>query len=218
MKQTLIQWLKNSAVYHHACASNYKERELHALKLRISKQQIQNNETQPSSHSMRSSSGISSLQIGNLQCCICGGEDSNSNLHAAGAFHAKKTKTDSLHALSLTQKWKDMALAVDNQFLINKIAFGDVASNELYYHASCLKSLSYQYNQIKKTTSDNSDSWTKAIAFNKVATYLYKTNENSPGTIFKVKDLEKMYIDELALHDISVTTHVTRFIGAYNSN
>ena len=119
VKKTLI---KNSAVYHHACASNYKERELHALRLRISKQQIQNNETQPSSYSMRSSSGISSLQIGNLQRCICGGEDSNINLHAAGAFPAKKTK----------------------------IAFGDVASNELYYHASCLKSLSYQYNQIKK--------------------------------------------------------------------
>ena len=96
VKKTLI---KNSAVYHHACASNYKERELHALKLRISKQQIQNNETQPSSYPMRSSSGISSLQIGNLQCCICGGEDSNSNLHAAGAFHATKTKIDSLHVL-----------------------------------------------------------------------------------------------------------------------
>ena len=44
-----------------------------------------------------------------------------------------------------------------------------------------------------------------------MVTYLYKTNENSPGTIFKVKDVEKMYIDELAVHDISVTTHVTPF-------
>ena len=47
-----------------------------------------------------------------LQCCICGSEDKEKNLHVAGAYHAKKSKTNSEHVRVLTEKWREMALNV----------------------------------------------------------------------------------------------------------
>ena len=44
-----------------------------------------------------------------------------------------------------------MATIVDNQYLLSKLAIGDVASNELYYHSGCLKSLNPNYLRIKIT-------------------------------------------------------------------
>ena len=42
-------------------------------------------------------------------------------------------------------------------------------------------------------------------------TYLYEEIEKSPGQIFSVNILKNKYIDELALHGIHTTSHVTRF-------
>ena len=60
------------------------------------------------------------------------GEDKEKNLNAAGAYHAKKSKTNSEHVRVLTDKWREMALNVNNQILLNRLAFDDVASNELF--------------------------------------------------------------------------------------
>ena len=131
-------------------------------------------------------------EMGTLQCCICGREDKEKNLHAAVAYHAKKYKTNSEHVRVLPEKWREMALNVNNQMLFNRVACGDVVSNELFYHSSCYKSLEYENYRILKENDDNdSESWAKAFALNKVVTYLYQENEKSPGRIFSVNILEK---------------------------
>ena len=85
-----------------------------------------------------------------------------------------------------------MALNVNNQILLKRLAFGGVASNELFYHSSCYKSLEYENDRILKENDDNdSESWAKAFALNKVVTYLYEENEKSPGQIFSVNILKK---------------------------
>ena len=150
-------------------------------------------------------------EMGTLQCCICGREDKEKNLHAAGAYHAKNSKTNSEHVRVLTEKWREMALNVNNEILLNRPAFGDVASKKLFYQSSCYKSLEYENDRILKENDDNdSESWAKAFALNKVVTYLYEENEKSPGHIFSVNILEKK-IDELALHGIYAPSQVTRF-------
>ena len=130
--------------------------------------------------------------MGTLQCCILGREDKEKNRHAAVAYHAKMSKTNSEHVRVLTEKWQDMALNVNNQILLNSLAFGDVVSKELFYHSSCYKSLEYENDRILKENDDNdSEFWAKAFALNKVVTYLYQENEKSPGQIFSVNILEK---------------------------
>ena len=90
---------------------------------------------------------------------------------------------------------------------------GDVASNELYYHSGWLKTLNSNYLRIKNNTSrpnDNTD-WVKALALNKVIEHIYDTNQNFPGIIFKVKDLELIYLQQLEAQGTSCSSHFTRF-------
>ena len=93
-----------------------------------------------------------------------------------------------------------MATAVDNQYLLSKLAIGDVASNELCTHSGCLKTLNSNYLRIKNNSSrpDRNTDWVKAIALNKVIEHMYDTNQNFPRTIFKVKGLELIYLIALS--------------------
>ena len=87
--------------------------------------------------------------------------------------------------------WREMALNANNQMLLNRLAFDDVVSNQLFYQSSCYKSLEYENDRILKENDNDSESWAKAFALNKVVTYLYEENEKSPGQIFSVNILEK---------------------------
>ena len=95
--------------------------------------------------------------------------------------------------------------------LEHKLAIGDVTTNDLYYHGGWLKTLNSNYLRFKNNSScpnDNTD-WVKAL--NKLIEHMYDTNQNFPGNIFKVKDLELIYLQELEAHGISCSSHVTRF-------
>ena len=106
----------------------------------------------------------------------------------------------------------DMALALGNEFLLSKLAVGDVACNELFYHSNWLKKLENDYKRLLKTQlSSMNDDWIKTFALNKVISYIYDTEQETPGTIFLVREMEKMYIAELKPHNIEITSHVTRF-------
>ena len=76
----------NKAQYHKLCALKYNQRELFALKKRLDKTKAQNKELPTSSN--RSRISVKPLNLGSFQCCFCGKEDEDSNLHAAGTYHA----------------------------------------------------------------------------------------------------------------------------------
>ena len=69
--------------------------------------------------------------------------------------------------------------------LLNRLAF-DVASNKLFYQSSSYKSLECENKRILKENDNNdSESWVKAFALNKVVTYLYEENEKVSRTNFQ---------------------------------
>ena len=88
----------NSAKYHHNCAARYNKRDLEALKQRNA-EEIK--DPRSASNSTRKSCGLA-VELGAPLCCICGQDDDINALHAAGAYHAKKQKTDSKHVIELT--------------------------------------------------------------------------------------------------------------------
>ena len=45
----------------------------------------------------------------------------------------------------------------------------------------------------------------------KIVSYLYEKEDESPGTIYVVNDLENMYITLLKFHHVNAISHVTRF-------
>ena len=156
--------------------------------------------------------------MGSRICCICANEDTDENLHAAGMYHALKSDPNHKHAQTLTEKLLEMALGVGNQFLANRVVFGNAAANELFYHSNCYKNLVYEYSKLNRKSHEEPDVWTKAIALNRIVDYLYQSELERPGIIYRVRDLEKMYIEDLDGHGIQVHSHVTRFAEKLSSS
>ena len=149
-------------------------------------------------------------------CCICLKIDRVESLTAAGTYHASTQKTDSLHVQNLTQKWKIMAAATNNNKLLQKLAFGDVTSNELFYHQNCYTTFKNEYRGKlrevdRQSVQEKNDNWKKASVMSKIISHIYETEAESPGFVFDAKTLETMYIELLELHNIQLTSHVTRF-------
>ena len=86
LKETLH---KNKASYHHSCASEYNERNLKRAENRYHKPNAEKGHDL-SSYLCKRRSGGTSKEVGNLICCFCKQGDVESNLCAAGAYHAKK--------------------------------------------------------------------------------------------------------------------------------
>ena len=53
--------------------------------------------------------------------------------------------------------------------------------------------------------------WLKSCCLDKVYFYMYETEMQTKSSVFKVKDLEIMYIDLLRYHNIIIASHVSRF-------
>ena len=85
----------------------------------------------------------------------------------------------------------------------------------MFYHSKCLTKLGNDYKHVIKSTSivnDSNERWIEAITFNKVISFVFDTENKTHGTIFRVKDLENMYIEHLKYYNIEVSSHVTRFM------
>ena len=66
------------------------------------------------------------------ECMICEERDNYEYLIAAGNKHASSSKVKKFHVDSFICKLRDMALYLNDQKLLPKLAMGDVISNELF--------------------------------------------------------------------------------------
>ena len=69
-------------------------------------------------------------------CIIC-----TEKVHAAGAFHASQSKLNSEHAMKLTNNWKDTAVYIGDNELVNRLMIGDLGANSSFYHKRCSTNL-----------------------------------------------------------------------------
>ena len=88
--------------------------------------------------------------------------------------HAKKRKADGSHVKRLTDEWKELAIFLGDDVLVQKLSFKDVTADQLFYHKKCLTNFHNLNNS--KVTSMNKEvakqrkKWTEANAFNKIVT------------------------------------------------
>ena len=80
--------------------------------------------------------------MGSPFCAICDKEDDQSNLRAAGTQGATKDAMDTQHNAKLTERWKDIAIKINSDSLLAKLATSSLASNKLFYHLDCYSSMS----------------------------------------------------------------------------
>ena len=91
---------------------------------------------------MGSNSGAySSLAIPYPICIICGKNDAIENIHAAGAFHASKSKSNSEHAMKPKNNWRDIAFYIGDNALVNRLMIGDLGANSSFNHKRCSTNL-----------------------------------------------------------------------------
>ena len=132
---------------------------------------------------------------------------------AAGTYHASQKKVNTTHLKELETKWRKWASCLDGYVhVVTALSMGDLAANELYYHKVCYSDFHNAYcRQQTQSGIGTDEQWFKSISFNKIISYLYEKESESPGTIFYVKQLEEIYISLLKCHNIDSTSHVTRF-------
>ena len=201
--------LENEACYHHTCILQYNKKEKECNKKDSS--QGSENENVP-----RTSKRISvERRLGELKCLFCSNEDTFENLCEAGTRHATKRKADGTHAQEKAKKWREMALTLGNEDIAQKLAVGDLASNELFYHNECLTEFHNIYNKTLKESDTVSETnrvkWCEASALSKVINSIYEKDRENPGSSFSVKSLEQQYIELLHQQGIKYSSHVTRF-------
>ena len=201
----------NNAAYHHSCSSKYNQRMLTRAidredKARKKNQDDVNASMEVSSPPCKRRSGVPRKELQKLMCCFCRLEDVESNLCAAGTFHAKRNKANSSHVHSITQKWIEMAKITGDDELLRILSTGDVASNEVFYHKpaikGCLQLFERKYEKINDKENRESEieseiKWKKLCALNKIYFHISEEERTHPSSVFEVKALEAMYIDLL---------------------
>ena len=84
------------------------------------------------------------IRLGELKCLFCLKIDSEINFCAAGTMHAT-SKTCQDHVEAFTEKIKLNSSKLGEAELSAKLSPGDLATNELFYHKSCLKQFNNRY-------------------------------------------------------------------------
>ena len=137
--------LRKSAKYHPNCHIRYSPYNL-ARKKKSLQSKNKKAEVGQSSTFLRSSTGSNSRASSssanpNPICIICGEHDATENLHSAGAFHASKSKLNTEHVMKLTNNWRDIAVYIGDNALVNRLMIGDLGANSSFYHKCCSTNL-----------------------------------------------------------------------------
>ena len=127
--------------------------------------------------------------LGDSFRAICGEDDGDDNLHAAGNLHASCESTDASHVKALVSQWKSMALKVGNDGLLSHLSSGDICSNELYYHGRRNIDLWNECHKIDAAETSNIISWKKAQAFHSVVTHVIEQVNVDSEISIPVKEL-----------------------------
>ena len=137
--------LRKSAKYHHNCHIRYSPYNLPRKKksLRSKNKKLKWGNLVPFYvHLWVQIARASSISaIPNPIGIICGEHDAIENVHAAGAFHASKSKLNSEHVMKLTNNWRDIAVYIGDNALVNRLMIGDLGANSSFYHKRCSTNL-----------------------------------------------------------------------------
>ena len=143
--------LRKSGKYHHNCHIRYSPynlaRKKKSLRSKNKKAEVGQSSTFLRSSMGSNSRGSSSSAIPNPICIVCSEHDAIENVHAAEAFHASKSKLNSEHVMKLTNNWRDIAVYIVDNPLVNRLMIVELGANCSFYHKRCSTNL---YNRFTK--------------------------------------------------------------------
>ena len=194
-----------NACYHHSCVLEQRHTlgKTHA-------------DSERTDSAVRTSKRRSGDLLGELTCLFCSKGETEEKLSEAGIKYATKKKVNISHANETAIKWRDMALALGKTEISSALSVGDLASNEIFYHRTCLTEFHNDFKVLTVSKSDLDESkqrkaWCESSALYKVIDFIYEKDREEPGSSFSVKSLEEQYMNLLTHQGIKYTSHVTRF-------
>ena len=206
-KPDLYASIKDKTQFHQKCKNGYDKQKINRI---LAKRKKQNQNRENSAKPVTRSS-IPKKDFGAPFCAICGEEDDENNLHAAGTLHATKVDVDTSHNDALTTKWKSMAIKVGNEGLLNLLSSGDTSCNELFYHGQCNVEMWNECSRIDANQKSTDMAWRKAQAFHSVITNVIEKMMDDPDTSIPVKELNQMYVENLKEIGMDEQCQTTRF-------
>ena len=146
--------LRKSAEYHHKCHIRYSlynlTRKKKSLQNKNKKAELEQSGVVLHSPMVSNSRAFSSSANPNTICIICGEDDVIENLHAAEAFHASKSKLNTEHVMKLTNNWRDIAVYIGDNALVNRLMIGDLGANSSFYDKCCSTNLYNRFTRKQK--------------------------------------------------------------------
>ena len=210
-------FILNTGRFHHSCISKYNNQKLQRAQKRAQKtskdQMPADEESGPSKRTRRDGEII---KLGERKCLFCLKLDEEEFMCAAGTLHATADKLDENHLKKITTQLKAQALKLNKSHILEKLATGDVKTNEIWYHTVCYKGFINSYNALlrleaKKSGQNNEDEFHKAIFLRRIVHYVTEQRNSSEILAFEVLKLETMYKELLEIENIPYTSHSSRF-------
>ena len=107
--------------------------------------------------------------LGELKCSKF---DKTENLHAVGSKHAAKQKADGSH-VKVTGTWTEMACVLADEYLLLKLSFGDITSNELFYLLLFTTCITQKQIMLASINKGNARNGLKRICLAKLLTIIF---------------------------------------------
>ena len=99
-----------------------------------------------------------------------------------------------------------MAAKVGNSSLLNLLAQGDLASNEIYYHRHCYYNMVRNCEKLETDESIMDVKWKKVASFDSI-----DTEAENPGSSFEARKPNSMYVEQLQIHGTQEKVNTTCF-------
>ena len=133
-------------------------------------------------------------KFASLFCTLCSEDDFDYNLHAAGSLHATQTDINTDHNHELTIKWKEMTAKVEYSCLLNLLAQGDLASNEIYYHLHCYNDMVRNCEKLETDESIMDIKWKEAGIFDRIVSHILDAEAENPGSTSAAREFNLIHV------------------------
>ena len=130
----------------------------------------------------------------NKKFAICSEDDFDYNLHAAGSLHTTQTDINTDHNHKLTIKWKEMTAKVEYLCLLNLLAQGDLASNEIYYHLHCYNDMVQNCEKLETDESIMDIKWKNAGIFDRIVSHILDAEAENPGSTSAAREFNLIHV------------------------
>ena len=189
--------MKNKAEWHKSCSLKFNNDK--TSRAEEAHKRSHSSETQPSKFTRRSVEHNDASGDYKEVCFFCE-EELNPRYH-----HTAST-------MGIDTNVRKCALELQDSHLMAKLSDGDMVAIDAKYHLNCLSNLYNKHSAFINACGEEKDTMSDSIALAELMSYIDETRLSDDGKapVYKLKDLDNLYMDRLRQLGVYKTSHSTR--------